>query len=280
MSHENPRDGSAASIRICRVTADGPSRPRDEVAVEEPVEIRIGPRPVSVTMRTPGHDADLAAGFLFTEGIVTSPRMVDAIHVCATGRSVRVELRAGSDVDLSRLERHFYTSSSCGVCGKTSIDAVRVMCRFAPQAGSPRIDQDVLTELPRDLRRAQRLFNRTGGLHAAALFTPDGELLAIREDVGRHNALDKLIGAEFLAGRVPLADSILLLSGRICFELVQKAAMAGIAVIAAVGAPSTLAIELAEEQGLTLVGFLRETGFNLYTGADRVRLLSPVPGGS
>jgi FdhD protein len=182
-------------------------------------------------------------------------------------------------VDLARLERHFYTSSSCGVCGKTALAAVRVHLRNRPRPHLPVVESHVIHRLPETLRAAQAVFDRTGGLHAAALFDPDGNLLCLREDVGRHNALDKLIGAQFLAGRTALSDNVLLVSGRVSFELVQKAAVAGIPILAAVGAPSSLAVELAREHGLTVLGFVRQERFNIYTGPSRIRQTAHVPDG-
>jgi FdhD protein len=251
----------------------------DLLAVEEPLEIRLGVggagrrrhRAVSVTMRTPGHDRELAVGFLFTEGIIAAREQILAVHACQRGNVVRVDLRPGVTVDLGRLDRHFYTASSCGVCGKASLEAVRVAPHRRPHDGRPVVEAAVIQRLPETLRAAQNVFDRTGGLHAAALFDARGNLQGVREDVGRHNALDKLIGAAFLAGRTPLGDGVLLVSGRASFELVQKAAVAGIPVLAAVGAPSSLAVDLAREHGLTLLGFVRRDRLNLYTGAGRIR---------
>ena len=193
---------------------------------------------------------------------------------CGAGNVARVNLRPGIEVDLSRLERHFYAASSCGVCGKASLEAVRVYPRNRPAEGRPVVDAAVIHRLPATLRAAQAVFDRTGGLHAAALFNVGGDLLCLREDVGRHNALDKLIGAQFLAERTPLSQSVLLVSGRVSFELVQKAAVAGIPILAAVGAPSSLAVSLAREHGLTILGFVREDRFNIYTGSERIRQAS------
>jgi FdhD protein len=255
----------------------------DLLAAEEPLEVRLGcgdgpqgDRAVSVTMRTPGHDRELAVGFLFAEGIVTAREQVLAVHACKSGNVVRVRLRPGVEVNLARLERHFCTTSSCGVCGKSSLEAVRVAAHARPAEGRPVVEPAVIQRLPEKLRAAQALFDRTGGLHAAALFDAAGNLLSLREDVGRHNALDKLIGAQFLAGRTPLSEDVLLVSGRASFELVQKAAVAGLPILAAVGAPSSLAVGLAREQGLTLIGFVRPDGFNVYSGADRARLGEPA----
>jgi FdhD protein len=273
-----PDDPAVATVMVWRVEGSRLAAKPDELAVEEPLEIRLAcdqdgrriRRGISVTMRTPGHDDELAVGFLFTEGILDDPGQVAAVVDWGSGNVVRVELRPGVEVDLNRLERHFYAASSCGVCGKASLEAVRVRPRSAPIAGRPVVAAGVIGRLPETLRAAQGAFDRTGGLHAAALFDPDGRLLALREDVGRHNALDKLIGASFLAGRTPLVDAILLVSGRASFELVQKAAVAGIPLLAAVGAPSSLAVELAREHDMTLLGFVRPDRFNIYSEPDRI----------
>lgn len=254
----------------------------DAVAVEEPLEIRLGRmedgqvrhQPISITMRTPGDDFELAAGFLFTEGILQSNAQVREIHHCGKGKgatnTLRVDLVADVDVDMKRLERNFYTTSSCGVCGKTSIEALATGARpVAPPAGFT-VDAQLIDELPGRLQAQQHVFRSTGGLHASALFSRTGELLGLREDVGRHNALDKLIGARFLAGTLPANDTILFLSGRASFELLQKAVMAGIPVVCAVGAPSSLAIEAAQEFGVTLLGFVRGQRFNVYAGSERL----------
>ena len=255
---------------------------RDTLATEEPLEIRVA-RPgeaaqrVSVTMRTPGSDFELAAGFLFTEGVVRAAADVAAIRYCVDPgvdgaqqyNVVSIHLAPGAAFDPELLRRNFYTTSSCGVCGKASIEAVRG--EACPVAGpGPRVSAATLLSLPDRLRGAQAVFERTGGLHAAALFTAEGELLRAREDVGRHNAVDKLVGAGLLAGELPHADRVLLVSGRLSFELVQKAARAGVAVLAGVSAPSSLAVELAAETGMTLVGFLRERRFNVYAGGERI----------
>jgi FdhD protein len=274
------RDPALAAVRVCRITDSGSTVQSDLLAVEEPLEVRLGHdvdgrrvhAPVSVTMRTPGHDHELAVGFLVTEGILTAREQVAGIRTCGAGNVVRVDLAPGVAADLARLERHFYTSSSCGVCGKTSLAAVQVCVRHRLVTGRPVIDGGVIHRLPESLRAAQTVFERTGGLHAAALFNTGGELLCAREDVGRHNALDKLIGAQFLAGRTPLSDNVLLVSGRASFELVQKAVVAGIPILAAVGAPSSLAVSLAREHGLTVIGFVRQDRFNIYSGAERIHL--------
>ena len=249
----------------------------DTLSVEEPLEIRLtadtagrrSSRVVAVTMRTPGDDCDLAAGFLFTEGIVTDANEIE--DVCNENRNVvEVTLRRGVEVDLALLERHSFVASSCGICGKKSIAAVWVRRKFPIAADEPRLALDVVHALPSTLRMSQSSFDRTGGIHAAGLFDCAGRLLLVREDVGRHNAVDKLIGAELLAGILPLSQRILLVSGRASFELVQKAAQAGVPILAAVGAPSSLAVQLAQECGMTLLGFVRDARFNVYSGADRV----------
>ena len=281
-----------ASVSIQKVKASDVSDPQpDLLAVEEPMEIRLGygevadrqQRSLSVTMRTPGHDFELALGFLFTEGILQTRNQVHSIRYCtdlgrqAAGENiVRVELRPDVVVDLHSSERNFYTTSSCGVCGKASIEAVRnTNCPVLPPVESF-IEADLIHELPGKLRAAQAVFDHTGGLHAAALFDQSGTLLQLREDVGRHNALDKVIGAALQQGHLPLRDSILFLSGRISFELVQKALMAGIPLVAAVGAPSSLAVHMADEVGMTLLGFVRNQSFNIYTHAHRVNVAEAV----
>jgi FdhD protein len=282
-----PTPPSAVEIDVLQMTTSGDPRTKsDALAVEEPLEIRLGcaldgrrtHRSISVTMRTPGHDPELAVGFLFTEGIVTAPEQVAGVRTCGrAGNVVRVDLRPGVAVDFARLDRHSYTASSCGVCGKTSLEAVRVVAGERPPAHHPIVEPAVIHRLPDLLRAAQPVFGQTGGLHAAALFDSHGQLLCVREDVGRHNAVDKLIGCQFLAGRTPLRDDILLVSGRASFELVQKAAVSGLPLLAAVGAPSSLAVELAGERGLTLLGFVRDSRFNVYTGIERILLDSGVP---
>lgn len=256
-----------AAVTITRHRADGDSPADDVVVVEEPLEIRVGQRPVSVTMRTPGHDFELAAGFLFTESIVQRAEDIESIRHWGSPNVVRVALREGVTVDLQRLQRHFYSTSSCGVCGKTSIDAVRI--NTSSVAADIRVTREVITHLPELLRAAQTTFDATGGIHAAALFDPDGTLLTVREDLGRHNAVDKVIGSALLDG-TPLGRRILFVSSRTSFELVQKAAVARIPFLAAVGAPSSLAVELARDMNMTLLGFVREGRFNVYAGADRI----------
>jgi FdhD protein len=252
----------------------------DTVAAEEPLEIRLGGTALAVTMRTPGDDFDLVHGFLATEGVITGPDDVAGLRYCdsvdADGRNtynvVDVDLAPGVPIPDTGLERNFYTSSSCGVCGKASIDAIRTRTRFDVAGDDLQLPLDVLLALPDRLRAAQQVFDKTGGLHAAGLFTAAGALVALREDVGRHNAVDKVIGDGVREGRLPLSGQVLMVSGRASFELTQKAAMAGIPVLAAVSAPSSLAVELAREVGITLVGFLRGDGCNVYTRPERIVL--------
>ena len=252
---------SAASVEVVRLP-DGRSE-RDSVAVEEPLEIRIGGAPVAVTMRTPGHDEELALGFCLSEGLrPVSARLPDDL----AANTVEV---AAPGFDPERLRRSFYTTSSCGVCGKGALDAVAVE---APRVEAElRVSLAVVSSLPERLREAQAAFAVTGGLHATGLFSPDGELLCVREDVGRHNALDKVVGWAFLDGRLPLAGSVVCVSGRLSFELVQKAAVAGCPVVVAVGAPSSLAVELARDRGITLCGFVRGGSANVYSEAWRIQ---------
>jgi FdhD protein len=278
------QSSSVAAVQILKITSPGSDsnsynskQAEDLLAVEQPLEIKIvyGPendrqqKNISVTMCTPGHDEELAVGFLFTEGIITGK---DDIMNCSTaGNNVVIAtLRPGISFDLKKIERHFYTSSSCGVCGKSSIDAVKNIFTNNGAKDNISINAAILTKLPDILRKQQEVFEHTGGLHASALFDLAGNLLLTREDVGRHNALDKLIGASLIEGNVPLGNHILLLSGRASFELIQKAAMAGIKFVCAVGAPSSLAVELAKETDMTLVGFLRDGRFNIYCGEQRI----------
>ena len=277
---------STKQVSVERYTAgaSGPAE-ADRLAVEEPLEIRIGftkdgifkHRPVSITMRTPGNDFELATGFLFTESIIHDPADVREVHHCGppaeagAENTVRVDLNPGVEVDFESLERHFYTTSSCGVCGKTSIEALSKGVEARERADDElRISSELINTLPDRLSRVQSVFEQTGGLHASALFDQTGTIDTVREDVGRHNALDKVIGANFLAGKTVINDRVLLLSGRISFELVQKALMAQIPIIVAVGSPSSLAVELAEEYGMTLVGFARDNRFNVYCGHRRI----------
>jgi FdhD protein len=253
----------------------------DELAVEEPLEIRVGGEPVSVTMRTSGHDFELAAGFLFTECLVRRrEEIVRIVYGCGpdgeqSGNVVDVMLAPGTDADLGRVRREFFVASSCGICGKASIDAIRAREIQKPNPDFS-IPPDVLTRLPDVLRGGQHVFGRTGGLHAAGLFDATGVMMAVREDVGRHNAVDKVIGQALLKGQVPLAESVLMISGRGGFEIAQKALVAGVPVVASVSAPSSLAVQLAREYGLTLVGFLRGSRFIVYSGEHRLRRLPAV----
>ena len=243
----------------------------DLLAVEEPLEIRVGGQPLAVTMRTPGHDIDLAAGFLATEGVIGSAADLTQIIMC-DANVADVTLAPGVTLPMERLQRNFITTSACGVCGKDSIDAIRVRAGYDVSADQVRVAPAVLAALPDRLREAQRVFASTGGLHAAGIFTAGGTLLTLREDVGRHNAVDKVIGWALREGRLPLTGCVLLVSGRASFELTQKALMAGMPILAAVSAPSSLAAELAGESGMTLVGFLRGSSMNVYTGAQRLEL--------
>jgi FdhD protein len=266
--------------RVVRVVDGRVSARPDTLAAEEPLEIRVGGRPLSVTMRTPGHDFDLAAGFLVSEGVVGRAGELSAIRYCAgatvdggnTYNVLDVSLAPGVPPPDPSVERNFYTTSSCGLCGKASLDAVRSTSRWTVEDDEFEVDIDTVTKMPDTLRTAQLVFDRTGGLHAAGLFTRDGRLLCLREDVGRHNAVDKVIGWALREDRLPLSGTVLMVSGRASFELVQKAVMAGIPVLAAVSAPSSLAVELAAEMGLTLIGFLRGTSMNVYTGSRRLGL--------
>jgi FdhD protein len=263
------------SVEVTQVTewSGGMARSvQDSLAVEEPLEIRIGDKPLTVTMRTPGHDLDLAAGFLLTEGIIESADQIAGIHAAQSNSNlksnvVHVELRNVS-YDLDDLQRNFFTASSCGICGKASIDAIRRRGLRQPNPDF-RIDPEILCGLPDILRSDQAVFSRTGGLHAAALFDVGGNMIAVREDVGRHNAVDKIVGWAMMAGNLPLSRHVLLVSGRGGFEIAQKALAGGIPVLASVSAPSSLAVKLARELGLTLVGFLRGRRFVVYSGVFR-----------
>jgi FdhD protein len=265
-------------VRIVQVAGDGRNESVDTVVAEEPLEIRLGGEPLAVTMRTPGDDFDLVAGFLVSEGVVTDREQLHTIRYCAgaaedgqnTYNVLDVTLAPEVTVPRLGLRRSFATTSSCGLCGKASLDAVRTRTAFRPAGDPVAVSPATLAGLPERLGAAQRVFQRTGGLHAAGLFTPAGELLCVREDVGRHNAVDKVVGWALREGRLPLAGTVLLVSGRASFELAQKAVMAGIPVLAAVSAPSSLAVELAAEAGLTLVGFLRGHSMNVYAGAHRI----------
>ena len=270
---------SISPTEVHRLEGQKLSLQPDFVAVEEPLEIKLlvgdstAAQPISVTMRTPGNDESLALGFLFTEGIIKHGNDVQSIHVAEdpSGNALTVQLKSHVTVDLAKLERHFYTTSSCGVCGKASLEAVQQQCNIELPKTQWKVPSQVLYSLPDSLRNQQANFAQTGGIHGCALFDLDGHFILSAEDVGRHNALDKLIGQCILSmPTIPLSNHILMLSGRISFELVQKAAMAGIRFIAAVGAPSSLAIDLAEDMGITLVGFLRGERCNIYTHPHRV----------
>jgi FdhD protein len=296
---------SVRSADIFRVKQGEAAMMQDAVAVEEPLEIQLvyGPtdnrkvKSISITMRTPGNDDELAVGFLMTEGVVrdethitsieSPPALKNALPNGSDARQaalpagprsqvIRVELSPEVEVSMSTLERNFYTTSSCGVCGKTSLLALRTLCPF-PQRDNFMIRSDILCTLPQQLQPVQAAFKETGGLHAASLFTAEGRLHSVREDVGRHNALDKLLGEAFLEDAVPLRDYLLLLSGRASFELLQKAVMGGIPMVAAIGAPSSLAIEVAREFSITLVGFLRPGSFNIYSAPGRILGLNGTP---
>ncbi len=274
--------------RVTRITIGEPPRHRDDLlAVEEPLEIRVGGVALTITMRTPGHDFELATGFLVSEGVICQGEQVRAIRYCAgatvegenTFNVLDVSLARGVPAPDPSLERNFYMTSSCGLCGKASIDAVRTLSSHQVAHDAAQVTAELLTTLPDRLRAGQDVFEKTGGLHAAALFDgATGELLVLREDVGRHNAVDKVIGWAAAAGRLPLRGTVLMVSGRASFELTQKASMAGIPILAAVSAPSSLAVELASELGLTVVGFLRGTSMVVYSGAQRiVRAEDTVP---
>ncbi len=276
-----PRRGSKTKTRV-RVIEDARARVRpDTLATEEPMEIRLisgGARQtVAVTMRTPGADFELAAGFLYGEGIISSPDDIRKISYCVDAdvdaeqqyNIVNVELGGGRDYDLRSLERHFYTTSACGVCGKASLEQLELRgCPVIPPG--PEVAAETIYALPERLREAQGLFEATGGLHAAALFDAKGNLVALKEDVGRHNATDKLVGWALLEGRLPLSDHIAMVSGRSSFEILQKCLMAGVPVVCAISAPSSLAVDVARQFGMTLVGFLRNNRFNVYSGHERI----------
>jgi len=281
MLKNTSRRGSKTKVRV-RVVEDGRTRVRPDVlATEEPMEIRLvsggSSQTVAVTMRTPGADFELAAGFLYGEGIVSSPEDIKKISYCVDPdvdaeqqyNIVNVELRAGRKYDPRPLERHFYTTSSCGVCGKASLEQLELRgCPVIPPG--PEIAAEMIYSLPEKLREAQGLFEATGGLHAAALFDAEGDLLALREDVGRHNATDKLVGWALLEGRLPLGDHAVMVSGRSSFEILQKCLTAGVPIVCAISAPSSLAVDVARRFNITLVGFLRGNRFNVYSAPERV----------
>ena len=271
--------------RVVRM-ADGVATARpDSLAAEEPLEIRVSGRPLTVTMRTPGNDFDLARGFLVSEGVVAADSDIAAIRYCAgatadgtnTYNVLDVLLADGVPLPDVSVERNFYTTSSCGLCGKASLEAVRTISKWRVDRDPLRLNAATIATLPEKLRAAQRVFDRTGGLHAAALFDATGDLWCVREDVGRHNAVDKVVGWALGEGRLPLSGTTLMVSGRASFELVQKAVMAGIPALAAVSAPSSLAVDLAREMGLTLIGFLRGSSMNVYSGVERIPSVEPLP---
>ena len=265
---------TARSVEVVRYQ-DGKPLParRDEVAVEEPLEIRVEGQSVAIVMRTPGHDRELAAGFALTEGIVRGGSDIFEITSCLTTERpsdniVNIALADPARFDPTKFSRHVFSSSSCGICGKATIEAA--MQQFPPIESAPAVDAKTLLSLPAKLAAAQQTFQRTGGLHACALFDAGGELLLLREDVGRHNALDKLIGHQLLAKQLPSGNCILLLSGRVSFEMTQKALAAGIGIITAISAPTSLAVEFARANNQTLIGFLRGETMNVYAGTERI----------
>lgn len=272
-------------INILKVTAQTYLEQEDQLAIEEPLEIQVEygtattrqRKNISITMRTPGNDAELAIGFLFTEGIIQSNAQVKKIHHIPRWdpepgeNTILIELKEDIEIDLKKLERHFYTTSSCGVCGKASIEAIYAQ-NFSPlPINHPIFKTHQIHHFPKALLEKQSVFANTGGLHAAALFDTNGKLHLLREDVGRHNAVDKLVGAALMANLIPLHDYLILVSGRVSFELIQKSVMAGLPILAAVGAPSSLAVQLAEEVGMTVLGFVREERFNVYTHQHRLQ---------
>ncbi len=275
---------STHQLQVCKVADQERSHFTDTLAVEEPLEIRLGFGPenarrrqsISITMRTPGQDQELACGFLLTEGIIQSAgQVIEVAHLSkwnneADDNIIVVELDETAQVDLQRLERHFYTSSSCGVCGKSSIEAVRMTQHLSIPPTVPQFEAAIIHALPDRLRAKQSVFDHTGGLHAAALFDTSGEMHLLREDVGRHNAVDKLVGAALRKGMLPLNEYLIMVSGRASFELIQKSLMAGIPILAAVGAPSSLAVELADSSGMSVLGFVRDGQFNIYCHSERV----------
>jgi FdhD protein len=273
-----PLRRNTSNVHVVAMNDGVRSERTDTLAAEEPLEIRVqGPgqeqRPVAVTMRTPGGDFELAVGFLFTEGLI-APADVNRVAYCDTmpGEDQHynvVSVTLHRPFDFDGLKRNFYATSSCGVCGKAALDDIEVRC--APVGEGPTVSTEILLGLPDALRKAQKVFARTGGLHAAGLFDVDGRLVSAREDVGRHNAVDKVIGEQVLAGRMPLAEHVLQVSGRLSFEIVQKAAVAGIPIVSAVSAPSSLAVEAGERFGMTLVGFVRDGRLNVYTRPERIR---------
>lgn len=270
---------SVIQTGILKYSSDGAIVVQDTLAVEDPLEIKLSysfngkheTKNISVTMRTPGNDTELATGFLFTEGIITQKDQVKNVKSGVQTNSITIELTQDCVIDLQKLNRHFYTTSSCGVCGKESIEAIKTIKHSSLDIPHTlNIKKEILHYLPDRLNKSQSVFMQTGGIHASALFDLNGVLVAAREDVGRHNALDKLIGNMFMENKIPLSENILLLSGRASFELIQKAVMAGIYLVAAVGAPSSLAVELAKEFNITLIGFLKKDRFNIYSHPQRI----------
>jgi len=275
------KDNRVQHITIQKINDAGVTETADKVAVEEPLEIQLEystqtgrmQKNIAVTMRTPGNDHELAAGFLFTEGIIKNKAAIKEIkQSTADENSVLIILQENIQPTLSNAARNFYSTSSCGICGKASIESIRTISQYTEQKDQFIINAAVLYTLQAALKDHQKVFEDTGGIHACALFDVAGNIITLREDVGRHNALDKIVGAALLNDELPLSNCVLLLSGRASFELVQKAAMAGIKIIAAVGAPSSLAVELATETGITLIGFLRNDRFNIYSGKERISL--------
>jgi FdhD protein len=277
--------GSSLATQISKVSGDQQLSQTDRIAVEEPLEIQLcsatidgaAAKSISITMRTPGDDAELSVGFLYTESIIHDPSQIVSVESVGetdadTGlrNTIRVNLVPEVEIDLGRLERHFYTTSSCGVCGKASIDALHVTGLNALHDNHSQFRRDVIVAMPDKLMAEQRLFSETGGLHAAALFDQDGNIIVVKEDVGRHNAVDKVIGWMFMNGRLPAQHQGLLVSGRASFELMQKSLVAGIPLLAAVGAPSSLAVRVAKDFGMTLIGFLRDDRFNIYSDTARI----------
>ncbi len=271
---------STTSVKLKRASTHQLLDAHDELAIEEPLEIQIIygtinnriQKTISITMRTPGNDEELAVGFLFTEGIIKNKNQVAHTDVSLAENKVLVILNENEKLDLQKTKRNFYTTSSCGVCGKTSIDAIKTISAYNNTPDQISLGTNLFYQLENELRKQQAIFESTGGLHASALFDLEGKFITLREDVGRHNALDKLIGVALLNDELPLTNAVLLLSGRASFELIQKASMAGIKVVAAVGAPSSLAVELAKECDITLVGFLRNERFNIYSCEERIVL--------
>jgi FdhD protein len=280
------KNGQVAHISIQKINAGEINEANDQVAVEEPLEIQLVystangriQKNIAVTMRTPGNDEELAAGFLFTEGIIENKEAIHEIKQLSSDENrALVTLHENIQPVLVNVSRNFYSTSSCGICGKASIEAIRTVSYYGNCQDTFVVNASILYHLQDNIKKQQVIFENTGGLHASALFSPEGDFIMLREDVGRHNALDKIIGAALMKGQLPLSNTILFLSGRASFELVQKAVMAGIKIIAAVGAPSSLAVELAKESGITLIGFLRNNRFNIYSGDQRIVLLPPSP---